>query len=61
MHSRRRGSLAGTILLAAFAFASVSVSAARDLRWDAIDVRARLDAEGALHVVETQTMVFSGD
>ncbi len=43
------------------ALACASPSAARELRWNAIDVHARLDAQGALHVVETQTMVFTGD
>jgi uncharacterized membrane protein YgcG len=36
-------------------------AAAKDLAWRAFDVQARLDASGALHVVETQTMVFDGD
>ena len=36
-------------------------AAGRELHWKAIDVKARLDAEGALHVVERQTMVFTGD
>ena len=35
--------------------------AQRQLHWDAIDVDARLDATGRLHVDEIQTMVFSGD
>jgi uncharacterized membrane protein YgcG len=34
---------------------------AKDLSWRAFDVTARLDAQGALHVVETQTFVFNGD
>ena len=36
-------------------------SAQRSLHWDVIDVEARLDAAGRLHVTETQTMVFTGD
>lgn len=35
--------------------------AQRSLHWDSIDVEARLDADGRLHVTETQTVVFSGD
>lgn len=36
-------------------------AAGRELHWSSIDVKARLDAEGALHVVERQAMVFTGD
>lgn len=41
----------------------VSVSAAhgRSLYWQSLDVQARLDAQGALHVVERHAMVFDGD
>lgn len=42
------------MLLAAPAFA-------RSLHWNAIDVDARLDRDGNLHVVERQEMVFDGD
>jgi len=35
--------------------------AQRELHWDALSVKARLDAEGVLHVDETQVMVFTGD
>ncbi len=55
LHISRR---LGLILLVACAAASLS---ARELSWRAIDVRARLDESGALHVVETQTVVFDGD
>ena len=34
---------------------------ARELHWDAIEVTARLDANGTLHVRETQHFVFTGD
>lgn len=34
---------------------------ARELHWRHVDVAARLEADGALRVVETQTMVFTGD
>ena len=33
----------------------------RDLHWRAIDVDARLDRDGVLHVRERQVMVFTGD
>ena len=50
-----------------FALPSSSSSAlpagafARELHWSAMDVRARLDDSGTLHVVERQAMVFTGD
>ncbi len=34
--------------------------AQRDLHWDRLDVEARLDAAGRLHVTETQVLVFTG-
>jgi hypothetical protein len=49
----------GAALFAAVVLAAPG--AARELSWNAIDVRARLDADGTLHVVETQAMVFTGD
>lgn len=33
----------------------------RSLYWNALDVTARLDADGRLHVTERQEMVFTGD
>jgi uncharacterized membrane protein YgcG len=33
----------------------------KDLYWKALDVAARLDVDGKLHVVERHTMVFTGD
>src|SRR5262245_23647709 len=36
-------------------------AAERELHWDALDVDARLDAEGVLDVIERHTMVFTGD
>ncbi len=44
-----------------FAAAAAASASAKELSWRSIDVRARLDAQGALHVVETQAMVFTGD
>jgi uncharacterized membrane protein YgcG len=35
--------------------------AQRQLSWDALEVDARLDADGVLHVTEIQAMVFTGD
>src|SRR6185436_4783310 len=35
--------------------------AQRELHWDRLVVDAQLDAEGRLHVTETQGMVFTGD
>jgi hypothetical protein len=34
---------------------------ARELHWESIEVKARLDGEGSLHVVERQRFAFSGD
>lgn len=34
---------------------------AKSLHWSAIEVEAKLDSEGRLHVLETQTIVFDGD
>ena len=34
---------------------------AKSLHWSAVDVNARLDADGRLHVVERQQIVFDGD
>jgi uncharacterized membrane protein YgcG len=36
-------------------------AAERELRWDALDVEARLNADGVLDVIERHTMVFTGD
>ena len=33
----------------------------KELRWQSLEVRAHLDADGALHVQETQAIVFDGD
>jgi len=46
--------LALILLLALPAFA-------KSLHWSAIDVQARLDRDGRLHVVERQSIVFDGD
>ena len=36
-------------------------TAERELRWEALDVDAHLDADGVLDVIERHTMVFTGD
>ena len=38
-----------------------SPATSRTLRWKSLDVKAKLDASGALSVVETHTIVFDGD
>ncbi len=48
------------LLLALLGLASPAL-AQRQLHWDRLDVEATLGADGTLSVVETQTMVFSGD
>src|SRR5581483_2031719 len=40
---------------------AVSSGFAKSLYWRSLDVKARLDADGRLHVLERQVMVFDGD
>ena len=42
-------------------FALAAAAEAKSLYWKSIDVDARIDREGLLHVVETQAFVFDGD
>jgi uncharacterized membrane protein YgcG len=56
---RRTGALAALAL--ALLAALPAAGQPRSLWWPEIDVSARLDADGRLHVREEQTMVFSGD
>lgn len=49
------------LLIALAFFAGPAAAAGRTLHWKSLDVAARLDSDGRLHVVETQTMVFDGD
>jgi hypothetical protein len=42
-------------------FGFATLLAQRELSWDALEVSARLDADGVLHVTEQQTIVFDGD
>jgi hypothetical protein len=48
------------LAVAALAFATTA-GAARSLHWNELSVRARLDADGVLHVEEKQAIVFDGD
>lgn len=55
------GRLAGAIVLIALAVSARPATAqGRSVRWDRIDVEARLDRHGTLHVAETQVMRFRG-
>ena len=40
---------------------SATAAQERELHWDTLGVHARLEADGRLHVEETQRMVFTGD
>lgn len=51
--------LAAAIL--ALGLGTGSALAQKELHWNALDVNARLDADGRLHVVERHVMVFTGD
>jgi uncharacterized membrane protein YgcG len=64
MPLRRRAALPLPVAVLALALAGLALPTAardRELRWRRIDVTARLDARGDLHVRETQVMVMSGD
>jgi uncharacterized membrane protein YgcG len=52
---------AAIALAATFAFPAPAAAQERSLYWESLDVDARLDGEGRLHVGERQTFVFSGD
>ena len=59
-----RSRLGGRVLAAAilvFGMGSGAARAEKELHWRALDVAARLDADGRLHVVERHVMVFTGD
>ena len=53
------GQVAALSVLLALSLPRIAL-AQRDLHWDRLDVEARLDAAGRLHVTETQSMVFTG-
>ncbi|MEP7117411.1 MAG: DUF2207 domain-containing protein [Acidobacteriota bacterium] len=61
--SRWSVSFAQLLLLgfAASLLLPANAAAQRDLHWDRLEVTAHLEADGRLTVVETQTIVFSGD
>ncbi len=63
MNLLARGSIrvGGFCLVALAASALAAPAAGRTLYWRELGVDARLEADGAMHVVETQTMVFTGD
>ncbi|MEO8432147.1 MAG: DMT family transporter [Acidobacteriota bacterium] len=52
-------SLAAALL--ALGVSSGTARAEKELHWRSLDVTARLDADGRLHVVERHVMVFTGD
>lgn len=56
---RRR--VAAGLAAAILAAPAIAGEAGRSLSWRLLDVDARLDASGDLHVVERQAMVFTGD
>jgi hypothetical protein len=49
------------LVLAAASTLAVERADARELHWRALDVEARLEPDGHLRVVETQTLIFTGD
>jgi hypothetical protein len=51
---------ASTVLLAGLLAAPAPAAPDRTLHWRALEVEARLDASGDLHVAERQAMVFTG-
>lgn len=53
--------LRGALLWAALGLCLAAPMGARELHWSRFDVSARLDADGRLHVVERQAIVFTGD
>jgi uncharacterized membrane protein YgcG len=50
-----------TIQLLCLALVLAAPASARVLHWKSLDVKARLDAQGNLYVVETHDMVFDGE
>jgi hypothetical protein len=49
------------LLLLSLVGSALPAMAQRQLHWDRLDVEATLEADGTLSIVETQTMVFTGD
>ena len=59
----KAASAAGSVTIGALLFLVLSPAApahCKSLHWESIEVDARLDADGVLHVRERQVMVFSG-
>jgi len=57
----RRSLASRTTVLVLLALAPGPALAQRSFSWDEVSVEARLDADGRLHVRETQVLVMSGD
>ena len=55
--NNRRAAILGLLLVLAIP----GIAPARVLRWKSLDVKAQLDAQGNLYVVETHDMVFDGE
>jgi uncharacterized membrane protein YgcG len=51
----------GLLVPVLFLFTSILAAQTKELHWSSFDVEAKLDAAGALHVVERHAMVFTGD
>ena len=49
------------VSIVALALSPVGLHAQRQMSWDALDVSAHLGDDGTLDIVETQTMLVSGD
>lgn len=49
-----------SVALACLFWGNPGAAQTRELHWQSLDVRAHLDADGALHVRETQAIVFDG-
>ncbi len=58
---RSRGRILALAALAAALLFLAGPAQAKELHWSRFDVTARLDADGRLHVVERQAIVFTGD
>src|SRR5450830_408235 len=53
--------LGPALLSLALGIALAAPAGAKELKWSRFDVSAKLDADGRLHVVERQAIVFTGD
>jgi predicted amidohydrolase len=57
----RRNLRARAFSLLVFLLAPAALPAQKSLHWRRLEVAARLDAQGVLHVAERQAIVFTGD